>query len=302
MRAANFDLNLLVALDALLEEESVSRAAERLRVGQPAMSATLSRLRRAFGDPLLVRSGRGLKRSGFSETLQQPLGEILREIDALLQFGEQFDPSTSRRSFTIVASDHVALVLLRGLFERLSVTAPNVGVRVIPVGETMMEDLSRGTVDLAISPSELLINPQMFHAAPLFQDDFVCVTDASNFGPDEEFTVDDVLSLPYLAVQQGKLSSLIDQRLNEAGYNSRNVAMTAQSFVMAPFMLPGTRMYTIVQRRLANLLMAEESFTVRESPIPLGEIHEVMAWSPKLAADPGHTWLRAQITQTALQL
>src|SRR5580704_5911946 len=97
MRLTGFDMNSLVALDALLAEQSVSRAAERLRVGQPAMSATLGRLRAAFGDPLLVRAGRGLQRTGFADSLMEPLGEILHDIEQLLDAGSAFDPATARR-------------------------------------------------------------------------------------------------------------------------------------------------------------------------------------------------------------
>lgn len=301
MRLANFDLNLLPALDALLNEQSVSRAAERLHIGQPAMSATLARLRSAFGDPLLVRSGRGLRRSGFADSLQEPVAEILRSVGHLLEAGEEFDPGTSHRTFTIVASDYVALILLRTLLERLSVIAPNVGVHVTPVGEKMMDNLGRGLVDLAIYPSEMLFDLKSFHAAPLFSDDFVCVTDAANLGVGEVLSLERLSTLPYLAVQQGELSSVIDKRLDEAGV-SRNTTMTAQSFVMAPFMLPGTRMYTIVQRKLAELLMPEAHFRMDEPPVPVGTINEVMVWPHRRTVDPGHAWLRDELTVTARQL
>ncbi|MGN7950351.1 LysR substrate-binding domain-containing protein [Microbacterium sp. 22215] len=301
MELVNFDMNLLTALDALLSEESVSRAAERLRVGQPAMSATLARLRASLGDPLLVRSGRGLQRTAFAESLREPLTAILGDVEQLIQSGAAFDPTTSKRSFTILASDYVALVLLRPLIERLGAIAPNVSVRVTPVDASLMESIRRGLVDVAIYPSELLPTDVPFRTQPLFDDDFVCVTDKANEMVGDVFTVEQLSSLPYLAASQGLLASLADQRLDEA-HLARNTTMIAQSFVMAPFMLPGTKMYTILQRRLASLLMAEAHFKMLEPPVPIAAIHELMLWSPRRGADAGHAWLREQLQESARRL
>jgi DNA-binding transcriptional LysR family regulator len=298
MNLSNFDMNLLVALDALLSEESVSRAAERLRIGQPAMSATLGRLRTAFGDQLLVKDGRGLQRTAFADSLREPLAEILRDIEGLIESGAEFEPQAARRTFSIVASDYVSLVLLRSLIERLGTIAPNVSVRVTPVDAALMENLRRGLVDLAIYPSELMPTNFPFQSEPLFRDDFVCVTDANNDEVDDEITVEQLSTLPYLAASQGMLASLADQRLDEANI-SRNTTMVAQSFVVAPFLLPGTRMYTIIQRRLAALLMSEAHFKLLRPPIPIAAIHELMIWSPRRGADAGHTWLREQLRLTA---
>jgi DNA-binding transcriptional LysR family regulator len=295
---ASFDLNLLVALDALLAEQSVSRAAERLRIGQPAMSATLARLRSSLGDPLLVRAGRGLQKTAFAESLQEPLSDILHDVERLLHSGAAFDPATSRRSFTILASDYVSLVLLRRLIERLATIAPTVSVRVAPVDAGLMEQIRRGLVDIAIYPAELLPTNIPFHSEALFEDDFVCVTDSANDAVGNAITVDQLSSLPYLAASQGLLASLADQRLDEA-HIPRNTTMVAQSFVVAPFLLPGTRMFTIIQRRLADLLMPEAHFKVLQLPIPIASIHEQMIWSPRRGADAGHAWLREQLQITA---
>ena len=120
MNLRSIDLNLLVSLDALLNESSVSRAADRMRVGQPAMSATLARLRALFDNPLLVRVGRELRLTPFAEALREPLAEVLAGIEAVVNAGVAFDPATSSRTFTVMASDYVALVLLRPLMERLT--------------------------------------------------------------------------------------------------------------------------------------------------------------------------------------
>src|SRR5579862_2865685 len=190
-------MNSLVALDALLNEQSVSRAAERLRVGQPAMSATLGRLRAAFGDPLLVRSGRGLQRTGFADALMEPLGQILHDIERLLDAGTAFSPGTARRTFTVITSDYVALVLLRPLIERLTAIAPTITVRVIPADAELLEHLRRGVADLAIYPGELLPTDMPFQSEHLFADDFVCATDIAHSEVDDELSLDQLQTLPY---------------------------------------------------------------------------------------------------------
>jgi len=297
MNLAGFDLNMLVALDALLREESVSRAAERMRVGQPAMSATLRRLRTAFEDPLLVRSGRGLQRTSFAASLQEPLAAILSEVESLLNSDAAFDPATAERTFSIIASDYISVVLLRGFLERLRDTAPRVSVKVSPVDAGVLEQLRRGTVDLAIYLSELLPTNLPFSSEALFSDDFVCVTDRANDLVGDEFTLEHLSSLPYLAASQGVLGSLADQRLDEANI-SRDTTMVAQTFVVAPYLLPGTQMYTLIQRRLAAILMPESRFRTFRSPVPVA-LHEIMLWAPRKTNDAGHRWLRSELLRAA---
>ena len=298
---ANFNMNLLAALDALLAEQSVSRAAERLHVGQPAMSATLRQLRTIFKDPLLVRAGRGLKRSIFADSLQEPLAGILRDVGRLLQSGSAFDPSTSQQSFTIMASDYVELVLLRRFLEHVQTIAPSVGLRVIPIDGSLLQNVRGGHIDLAIFPAEMQLETRALTVESLFADDFVCVADAANPELGDELTLAQLSSLPYLGVLQGLMSSIIDHRLDAAGV-SRNTTILTQSFVMAPFMLSGTKMYTILQRRLVTLLTPQADLRVLEPPITLGALHEVMMWSPRRGADPGHAWLREELIRTATSL
>jgi DNA-binding transcriptional LysR family regulator len=301
MQLAGFDMNLLVALDALLAEQSVSRAAERLRVGQPAMSATLARLRHALGDPLLVRSGRGLRRTAHADSLQAPLAAILADVELLLDAERAFDPAAAQRTFTIMASDYVSVVLLRQLIEELAHSAPRIGVKVLPVGEDLISDVRRGLVDLAIFPAESLPATLPFRAEPLFADDFVLVTSVGNTEVGDSISLEQLAALPYLASLQGTLPSLVDQRLDEA-HVVRNTALVSQSFVAAPFLLPGTRMITAIQRRLAALMMPEARFKPLTSPVALPAIHELMIWPHRRESDAGHAWLRRQLARTAAAL
>src|ERR1700677_4298632 len=149
------DLNLVLPLDALLEERHVTRAAESIGIGQPAMSASLARLRRLFGDPLLVRNGRVHELTPLAQALVEPVHATLTSIGQLLATTPHFDPGTDERTFTVVASDYVTLILLRPLLERLYEEAPHVAVNVIPVSGATQVELERSQVDLVIMPKEL---------------------------------------------------------------------------------------------------------------------------------------------------
>jgi DNA-binding transcriptional LysR family regulator len=299
MQLGSVDLNLIVALDALLAERNVSRAADRLLVGQPAMSSTLARLRTLFNDPLLVRDGRSLKATPFAESLVEPVRAVLAQLESIINVGTAFDPLVDSRTFSIVASDYVALVLLRPLLERLPTIAPNVQIHVHPVQPDHMELLRRSQVDMIVMPRELLPDHHGLPYEPLFNDTFVCVADASNPDVGDHLDVEVFSRLPYLASNQGTMPSIVEGRLDAAAV-SRNVEMVAQSFVMAPFLLPGTRLITIIQRKLADLLMADPAkYRIVEPPVELDEISEIMVWVPKQTSDPGHEWLRAQLRELA---
>jgi len=301
MRLGSVDLNLLVALDALLAERSVSRAAERLLVGQPAMSSTLARLRNLFNDPLLVREGRALKATPFADSLAEPLREVLARIDGIINLGQAFDPSVDDRTFSVIASDYVALVLLRPLLERLPSIAPNVQIHVRPIEPDSLDQVRRNQADVLIYPRELFPRQLDIPTEQLFVDRFVCVVDASNSDVGDTLNIDQFSALPYLRSNQGVMTSIVESRLDELNV-VRKVEMVAQSFVMAPFLLPGTRLVTIIQQRLANLLMDGARFRILEPPFDLIGITEVMAWAPKQTGDAGHQWLRAQLRQVASEI
>lgn len=302
MQLSSFDLNLLVSLDALLAESSVTRAAERLHVGQPAMSATLGRLRRIFDEPLLVQRGRVLTTTPFADSLRAPVAAVLSQVEAIVNLGRSFDPSTDARVFTVIASDYVALVLLRPLIERLQAVAPSVQIRVRPVdGLDSAGQLNRGEVDLVIAPEEFLPHPVPKLSEPLFEDEFVCVMDAGAATRSGPLTPEGFSELPYLVSNHGSIDSIVEARFDALGVQ-RNVEMVANSFVMAPFLLPGTRLVTVIQRKLALLLMADRRFGVLATPVELDRIVERMVWSPRHATDPGHEWFRSQLRDLATSL
>lgn len=296
MQLGSVDLNLLVALDALLEERNVSRAAERLLVGQPAMSSTLARLRALFNDPLLVREGRNLVATPFAESLVEPVRDVLGRIESIINVGAEFDPLTDHRTFSIIASDYVALVLLRPLMERLPDIAPNVTIQVRLMEPDFLDQVSRGQVDALIMPRELLPDTLPMPTEHLFTDTFVIAADARNPDLDGPPDVDRFSHLSYLVCNAGVMQSIVERRLDTLGI-SRNVEMVAQSFVMAPFLLPGTRLVTVIQSKLADILLSDQRFQILPVPVDVGVITEVLVSAPKRYTDPGHEWLRTQLKE-----
>ncbi|MCD2191959.1 LysR substrate-binding domain-containing protein [Actinomycetospora endophytica] len=302
MRLTGVDLNLLVAFDALMSERSVSRAADRLSIGQPAMSATLGRLRRVFDDPLLVRQGRGLVPTPLAESLAEPIHEILSRIDETLSTARSgFDPTTDRRSFSVMTSDYVTLVFLRHLLTQLDEEAPHIRVRVRPVTADFREQLRRNLTDLIIVPDDVLGDGHEFPTRPLFSDRFLCAVHRDNPDIGGTITVEQFSEQPYLAYNVGPLPSLIEQQLDAAGI-TRNLEISTEAFVLAPHILRGTRLLTVLHRRLAEAMPEDLGVRLLEPPMPLKGVTEVMAWAPRHEHDPAHAWFREQLLRLAGRL
>jgi len=298
---ASVDLNLLVALEALLTERNVTRAAERTSVGQPAMSASLARLRKHFDDQLLVRQGRQLIPTPLAETLVGPVREALSAVEAVLVRSRVFDPSTDRAAFTIVAADYVTMVLLRPLLAAIAEEAPHVRISVRPVQAGFADLLRRGEVDMLIVPTELTRDRLAFPYVPLFTDRYVLVVDRDNPDVGETVTAEELGALRYVAYSGGSGSPLPDTPLESMDVYL-SVEVTTQGFVVAPFLITGTRMASLALERLARQLATAARLRIVECPLPLRTIHEALYWNPRHTGDPAHSWLRNRITALAHEL
>ena len=298
MRLTGVDLNLLVAFDALMSERSVTRAAERLSIGQSAMSATLARLRRLFDDPLLVRQGRVLVTTSLAESLIDPVHEALTMIEQTLAFGSHFDPSTDHRTFSVVASDYVTLVFLRPLLARLTAEAPNVRLHLRPVTADYRDLLRRNQIDLLVMPREILGQSHEFPTSPLFSDRYVVAVDRDNPDIGTTITVEEFSKQPYLAYNAGPLPSLAEQQLDAAGI-TRNLEVSTQTFVLAPYLLRGTRLLTLIHERLGRAVQDQLDIRLLEPPLRLSPITEVMSWTQRHDHDPAHVWLRGRLHDLA---
>jgi len=295
------DLNLLVALDALLQERNVTRAAERLSVSQPTMSGTLGRLRRLFDDELLVRAGRGMRPTALAESLVVPVGEILTKVELTLGAARDFEPASDRRTFRLVASDYTALVLIRPLLKALAPQAPHVRLQLREDGlRDYAHLLQRGEIDLAIVPSSLARRSEM-PTKSILHDRFVGVVWRENLRVGDELTLETLQALPYLGFQRRGADSNADRRLAEFLPPATGITVV-ESFVIGLHMIRGTDQVAFVQEHLAKLFQDTEQLRLLEPPVAMPALEEAMTWHPRADGDPAHRWLRHQVQLTAAAL
>lgn len=268
------DFNLLIPLQVLLVETSVTRAAERTGVTQPAMSGSLARLRRHFGDPLLTRDGRGMKLTPFGAALVEPVNHAVDAMRSALGGRRTTKPRPAGRTFTVAAGDYVSIILVKPLLQALRASAPDVSLKIIPPGEDVLSPLDHDACDLLIAPrSSAPQGTVNYHSRHLCTDKFVAVADDATLG------------------DSGRPAG----EVSEAG------AVTAGSFVARMCLVADTPMTTIVPARLYELL--GRKFGLRaiplETEIPL---YETMYWHPRHNADPEHIWLRDELSDVARSL
>jgi DNA-binding transcriptional LysR family regulator len=294
------DLNLLLAFEALIAERSVTRAAERMSVGQPAMSASLARLRKFFGDPLLVREGRSLVPTPRALELAASFGEALDQIDTTLRASRSFDPRTARRTFTVMASDYVLLLLLGPLIAELETEAPGIGLTIRPVSAGYADQLNRPQLDLLILPEEAAADMRA-RSARLFSDRLVCAVSTGHPKVGERLTEEQFRTLPLVSYGGVLTESLIEHRFREPGID-RAVAVATESIVLQPLVLAGTRMMALIPERLGQYFARQAGIRLLAPPRPLEPLHLAMFWAPRAHDDPAHRWLRGRVQRAAASL
>jgi DNA-binding transcriptional LysR family regulator len=298
MNLRQFDLNLLVALDVLLEERNVTRAAERLYLSQPAMSGMLSRLRHAFGDELLVRVGRHLEPTEFAAGIAARVHECIRELENLLDATRPpFDPASDSREFRLCASDYAVLLLFGPILQRLTELAPHMSAHFVRLSLTVGERLAVGEVDFAVLPAE--IEPGL-PSIPLFDDTWVCAAWAGHPALGDELTVETFLQQPHLSfnISDPGHFSIADEYLSKDG-QARKIVGSTESFTAAPFLLRGTPLLTIVPRRLGERMRVAADIRLLELPFEIPPLREKLTWNPRFTSSPGHVWMREQLVEVA---
>lgn len=295
------DLNLLLALEALLRERNVTQAAKQLSVGQPAMSASLGRLRRHYGDQLLIRDGKALVPTPVAEALYPLAREALGAVDAVFNRAQGFNPAVDRRTFTVVASDYVTLLLLRPLVARLTTEAPLQRINVVPPQTDYIDQLRTGKVDLLVIPAEMMSPSITIPHRHLFTDRYVLVADAANDAVQPGLTTEQFSSHPYVAFSGGPHPSFADAQLDALGI-TRRVEMSTQSLVTIPFLVTDTPLIAFAHERLARHVAERIPLKILEPPFALRSIDETLYWNPRHSTDPAHAWLRTQIVNQATPL
>jgi DNA-binding transcriptional LysR family regulator len=301
MNLNGLDLNLLVALDALLEEQSVTRAGEKLHLSQSAMSGSLARLREHFGDPLLLPLGRKLKRSALGDALVAPVRAILMQISAVFEAQPVFDPSRSNRCFKVMASDYGATVLVTELLRRIKDSAPHVGVEIIPFADAPAQSLEEGDLDTLIISREFL--SALHPSELLFTDTFACVAWAGNEAIGERIGIEQFLDLGHVVVKYGKhgIAHIEERFFTQAGYK-RRIEVVVTSFSAVPRFILGTYRIAMMHRRLADLYAQTLPLKILPPPIKAPVLEQSMQWHTYRDNDPGGVWFRDELRKAARAL
>ena len=290
MNLASVDLNLLVALDAILTERHLTRAGERLGLTQPTVSHTLARLRRLFDDELLLRIGRDYELTPLAQELREPLRDILKNIERTIERRPAFNPGTDERLFTIGASDYATYLVFQPALARIQDEAPGVRIQLLPLHEADKEAIETGDIDAAIWPTS--VGPELPYER-LFQDRWVAVAWSGNEEVHGTLSLEQCLALPHVAYGAGGMARLgILDRLLRDEHPEINIVMSIESFFLLPFMLTGTQYIALVHERLARRLANLGDIKVLQLNFETDAVEEALYWHPRLTPDPAHRWLR----------
>jgi DNA-binding transcriptional LysR family regulator len=308
MQAPNLeglDLNLLVALRALLAERHVTRAAARVGLSQPAMSHALARLRDLLGDPLLVRTPGGMQPTARAEAMAVPLERALEDVARLLASPAPFEAARSTRKFRIATNDYMELVLFPRLLARLWEDAPGIDVRAKNIGARVNEELAEARIDLAMGVGPQFGTPHPppgIHIQRLVSDRFVCVVREDHPTVKKRLTLDEFVAMPHALVSpRGESGSVVDTALASLG-KKRRVAVEVPHFLVAPHVVRETDVILTLAARVAHSLGPLLGLRQLAPPIELEGFSMSMAWHERQHGDPAHAWLRALIAAVSKEL
>lgn len=299
MNLASLDLNLLVALHALLEERNVTKAGLRVGLSQPAMSAALARLRHHFADELLVRQGNRYELTPLGNALRAPAANAYAMLDRLFTSRADFRPGDEERDFTLLSSDYAIAVFGAALARTLHAEAPGLRLhfRHVPPGFVEAPEAVLGAVDGAMMPHGVISG---LPAVELYEDAWVCLVADDHPEIGDHITLDDLARLPWV-VYQRPFDAPVTRQLSMLGLEPR-VEVSVQHFQLLPSLVAGTRRVALVQRRLAELLRDVAPVRMPALPFEAVPLREALWWHPVHTHDAAHTWLRTTATRVAASL
>lgn len=301
MRFKGLDLNLLVALDAMLEERNISRAAERLFLTQSAMSNALSRLREHFNDKLLLQSGRSLELTPRAQMLAGAVKDVLMRIDSTITTAPEFIPAESNRTFRLYVSEYTTEVLMPHLLQLCWAESQSIGFELLPQIEDPERMLASGEADLLVFPTPYVdaVNP----SEPLYDDDYVCVVWEGNRNIGEALTLEQYLETPHVIVTRpNHQKTMFEGWFLERYGVARNVGVITSNLAAPCKLVIGTGRIATVHSRIAQ--RAAETLPIRLLPPPLDipPIQQAMQWHEYRDNDPGLQWLLGKVRQAATMM
>jgi DNA-binding transcriptional LysR family regulator len=301
---ASVDLNLLVALDALLETRSVTKAAAKVGITQSAMSHALARVRELVGDELLVRgSGKdGMVATSRADELAGPLRRVMEDIARTLSPPRPFDPGTAKLRVTIGTSDYGELVLLPRLVARLAREAPGVELRSLTAGDDPAGPLASREMDLVIAPVRSLVDDRPgLVARRLFDERFVCVMRKAHPLADKPLTLRRFAAARHALISpRGREGGFVDDALARAGL-ARRVVVAVPHFLIAPHLVASADLVLTLAERIARVLAEPLGLVVKPVPAELGVAGFTMSlvWHQRTQDDPAMKWVRDVLVEVA---
>lgn len=284
------DLNLLVSLDVLLQERSVTRAARRLGLSQPTLSTALARLRRHYGDELLTRVGNAYELTPLAERLSEQMPQALGWVDRVLQTRPDFDPAHAEHEFTLVGTDAHVAVFGRTLAALVHEAAPGVRLRFQHSTPQLVrhgQDHLR-TVDGILLPQGLLAE---LPSLDLYEDRWVCVVSSDTASP-AQTTPEKLAGRPWVLPYHSPWLTVAPLNLLHARGIEPRVEITTENFLSVPHLIAGTDRVGVLPERAARLPSSGSGTTVVDLPFGMGPLVESLWWHPLHERDPAHIWLR----------
>jgi DNA-binding transcriptional LysR family regulator len=301
MHFEKLDLNLLAALDVLLEECNITRAASRLNITQSAMSGILKRLRTYFDDELLVQVGRTMQPTPYALELQEPVREVIHKIRTTITTQRVFDPATSKRHFRITSADFAITVLLRDVLRSLQHEAPHLTFEFFNPYDLPDQLLGQGEAGFLIIPERYTVAEHPSEL--LFEEEYVCVVCQDNRLIDDKITLEQYKEMGHVTVGLGKNRSLsIEDWFLKKHNIERRVEVVSNSFNALPPLIVGTDRIATMHKRLAQYFEQYLPIKILATPIELPKMREHLQWHQTVDNDPVHRWVRKKIQQHASQL
>ena len=293
---AGVDLNLLVVFDALMTEQHLTRAAEKIGLSQPATSNALARLRKLFKDDLFIKTSKGVTPTPRAISLAEPIRQALEHIQSVVSSKPEFDPITSDRVFRLGMDDYTEIVFLSKLLHELGQLAPHVRVQVrFSTWQKAPQLLDADEIDLALGHCP---NFASWHQRQtLYQESFVCVTSTQQFKERKHLTLEEYINALHLLVSPKEdMVGLVDNLLEQQNL-ARTVAVSVPNFLIVPFILTSTQLIATLPTEIVATLIQTWKLHAFLLPFEMSGFSVDMLWHHKSDLDPGHQWLRQLITQ-----
>lgn len=297
----DYDLNLLKALNSLIATESITRMGEHLGITQPAASRVMTRLRLAFGDPLLVRTSKGYVLTPRAMALKQTTSDALANANQVF-FANNFAPQTSSRRFRVASTDYGSVVILNALLRSLGMQGKKLAIHIEPWKEQTLQDLESGELDLALYADDPV--PGDFHTRDLFRETYGVLLSknhplAKKTHASTQLRASELTEFPQVVATypSGRITE-VDDVLAKLGHKSGSVQMAVPYFLAAPWLLKDTNFIMLCPKRAAVVLAEHPAMTWRELDGKACDFTYRMVWHERANKDTGLTWLRELILKT----